>query len=388
VAKRKPSLSTVVAFMSEDNREQVREQAGGLSLLPLLSIRPDPRQPRQLLPSALTTAVSNGDITPQSAVESWGKLAKAKDASSALIHNWQELERLAQSIAQHGLINPVSVQRVRGEADLPEGVKYLIVTGERRYWAHMLLLTTDKTIQEGVETQSPDRIKATITSEGVSIRAHQIIENLLREDIDAIEKANGFVALRNELSDREGGNHGSPLVAWRQVEQAVGVSKRYRSYVTSVLGLSEEAQALIHQHRLTERMVRPISQKLKKNPDLQMTALKQLVVWQQENEADEGGSRPLTASVEALVSGLLDKESRQQVKSVQSVVAGVDAGKLHNKTRAVSRILSSMSDADRVGLVEALSQSENNLGVVADLRVLEEQITMLLDAVDAQWAEN
>jgi len=252
----------------------------------------------------------------------------------------------------------------------------------------MLLLTTDKTIQEGVETQSPDRIKATITSEGVSIRAHQIIENLLREDIDAIEKANGFVALRNELSDREGGNHGSPLVAWRQVEQAVGVSKRYRSYVTAVLGLSEEAQALIHQHRLTERMVRPISQKLKKNPDLQMTALKQLVVWQQENEADEGGSRPLTASVEALVSGLLDKESRQQVKSVQSVVAGVDAGKLHNKTRAVSRILSSMSDADRVGLVEALSQSENNLGVVADLRVLEEQITMLLDAVDAQWAEN
>lgn len=69
------------------------------------------------------------------------------------------------------------------------------------------------------------------------------------------------------------------------------------------------------------------------------------------------------------------------MKSVQSAVAGVDAGKLHNKTRAVSRMLLRLSDAERMGLVEALSRNESDLSVVADLRVLEGQITVLLDAM-------
>ena len=107
--------------------------------------------------------------------------------------------------------------------------------------------------------------------------------------IDASEKAQGFLALRYELSGiaftpatkvNEGVNHGSPLVKWTQVEEALNVSRRYRQYVTSVLRLSDEAQAIVRKHRLSERAIRPISQKLGNRPDLQVAALNHLVAWQ------------------------------------------------------------------------------------------------------------
>ena len=276
MTKRKASLGAAFDLMSEQAQDQIREQAGVVSSLPLEAILPDPAQPRQLLSSEMIQAIYKGELTPAAALQQWMQQGRDKNAAPALKRNVQELNRLADSIAKHGLINPISVRRSPKRVSVPEGVKYLIITGERRYWAHVLLATEERTIQEGVETHNPDRIKATIASEGVSIRAHQIIENLLREDIDAIEKANGFVALRQELSGQDASipsdevNHGSPsrLVTWKQVEDTLGVSKRYRIYVTSVLNLSDEAQAIIHANGLTERAVRPVSQKLKKHPDL------------------------------------------------------------------------------------------------------------------------
>ena len=73
------------------------------------------------------------------------------------------------------------------------------MTGERRWWAHVLLTTQDRPIREGHEEVAPDRIKASLAPEGTPIRAHQMIENLIREDISLIEKANGIYALRDEL---------------------------------------------------------------------------------------------------------------------------------------------------------------------------------------------
>ncbi len=216
------TFSTVTDFMSPESQAQLRERAGILSPLPLVSILPDPRQPRQLLPGDLAAQVHSGELTPAEAMAEWQKRARANEADQALKRDLDELGRLADSIAQHGLINPISVRRVPGNTPVPAGVNYLIVTGERRYWAHVLLAVAGRPIQEGLETRSPETIKATIAPEGVSIRAHQIVENVMREDIDAVEKAQGFLALRYELSGideaAEGGvNHGSPLVAWTQV---------------------------------------------------------------------------------------------------------------------------------------------------------------------------
>ncbi len=260
----------------------------------LLSIRPDPNQPRSLLPPDLVGLFENGLMAPKAIMREWPK--SPNKALTAII-------RLADSIAQHGQINPISVQAT--QSSLP-GVKYLIVTGERRWWAHVLLLTQGRLIIEG-ETRTPaDKIKINVVTKGVSIRAHQLIENVVREDLDAVEKAHGMWALRYELS---GKNYSSILptsaqekylVGWGEVERSLGVSSRYRQYVTSVLKLTPDALRLVAEYGLSESTIRPITQKLYKHADLQMQALRQLVAWQ-----EDGAKHSLVKEVKQLVESLV-----------------------------------------------------------------------------------
>jgi len=389
VTKRKPSLSTAMAFMSEEAQDRIREQAGVMAPLPLMSVLPDPAQPRQLLPGDLAEGLTKGELNPVAALQAWMKQARAENASPAFRRSVQELERLADSVAQHGLINPISVRRVPGHLSVPERVKYLIITGERRYWAHVLLMSEERKIQEGVETNEPDRIKATIASEGISVRAHQILENLLREDIDAVEKATGFMSLRQELSGRDPStaegevNHGSPLVSWRQVEKTLGVSKRYRIYVMSILNLSEEAQAVIKKQGLTERMVRPISQKLSRHPDLQMQVLRRILAWQKEGE--DGIDRPLTASVETFVDSLVAREERKlQRAETGEVDEKISPQQLHTRLKATLKALDSLGDSEVLSMAEALA---NSMAFVADLHKLEQQVSRLLAAIEDHRVE-
>lgn len=397
MVKRKPALSTVVAFMSEEAQDQVREQAGLVSPLPLTSILPDPAQPRQLLSDASIQKIAAGEQTPAAALQEWINQAKGKGVTPALKRNIQELRRLADSIAKHGLINPVSVRRIPRRMSAPKGAKYLIITGERRYWAHILLQLEEREIQEGVETQTPDRIKVTIAPEGISIRAHQIVENLLREDIDAVEKATGFVALRQELSGLDPTisgdevNHGSPStpVAWKQVEDSLGISKRYRIYVTSVLNLSEEARAIIHANGLTERTVRPISQKLKNRPDLQVKALQQVIARQQESAGSEGPDQSPALTVDDVVESLLLREERKQQRATsEAVTQTIGPEQLHTRIKSTLRLFERLGESEILGLAEALANSEVNTPIMADLAALEKQLNQLLTAVEVQRTTN
>jgi ParB family transcriptional regulator, chromosome partitioning protein len=82
------------------------------------------------------------------------------------------LQELADSIARHGLIQPVVV---REAAD----AGYLLVAGERRYRAHQLLGRT--TIAAIVTQGNPDEIA--------------LIENLQREDLNPIDAAEALALM-------------------------------------------------------------------------------------------------------------------------------------------------------------------------------------------------
>jgi ParB-like chromosome segregation protein Spo0J len=208
------------------------------------------------------------------------------------------------------LINPITVRPPRGQDAIPRDVQYLVVTGERRYWAHLLLALEGRTIQDGSNTRPADQVQAIIAPEGISVRAHQFIENFVREDINALEKAWGLWGLRYELS---GVNHGSPdidegdLVPWARVEETLGISKRHRIYLTGVLQLGDEALQMIGESNLRERTIRPIVQRLREWPDLQVDALHQLMAWQQE---DEEPGEAITQAVERLVDDLLARQAK------------------------------------------------------------------------------
>lgn len=404
MAKKKTNLNQVglagTLFNSINPYETATTKADEVAVaktLPLNTILPDPGQPRRLLPADLIQQLSNGTLSPVDVMQTW--LQKADEAADQTAHqkNLAELIKLAHSIEQHGLINPITVRQAKPEEALPTGFKYLVVTGERRYWAHVYLAYTNKKIQEGKATNDPYHIKALLSAEGISIRAHQLIENIIREDINAVERAQGVWALRYELSGVNHGspdfdpsqevNHGSPLVTWESVQEKLGISKRYRIFVTSVLNLSPEAQEIVLTHNMRERMIRPITQKLKNNPALQVKALQQVVLWQAENQAEDGPTRPIVSSVEMLVDHLLTEQSRKEKEmDVSARQLGppfhlTDPKKFQRKIRRTLRYFDQLQEADLIFLTQVIASQERYHSTVDDLTNLRERINAILGAV-------
>lgn len=90
-----------------------------------------------------------------------------------------EIRKLADSIDEVGLIQPIVVRRVQNLDT--ENCKYQIVAGERRYRAHLVLARTDIKV---VVVNVPDEEMAAIA----------LVENMDRQDLSAYEIA---VAIRN-----------------------------------------------------------------------------------------------------------------------------------------------------------------------------------------------
>jgi hypothetical protein len=389
VAKKKTALrDTLFQNINPYGEEnETSNPAGGALLIPIAHILPDPNQPRRLLPDELAQQVAQGELTTVEAMQAWLTMEGEQPS-----HTLRQLQTLASSIAQHGLINPITVRSAGTEPDLtlPPHVQYLVVTGERRYWAHVLLVVEQKQIQIGESTQDPQTIQANQVAPGVSIRAHQLLENILREDINAVEKARGLWALRYELS---GVNHGSPtatdkdLVTWVQVQEALGFSKRYRIFVTSVLELNPTAQMLIEQHNLSERMVRPIVQRLKGQPELQLAALQQIVAWQHDNENDEDvEGHSITKTVEVLVDRILNKVNRGTTVSANEMVQETAGtlqyiARLKKQARNVIKSMGQLDEQNRGLVAQELVGDPSHKYTVQDLQILQRQLTALLEDV-------
>src|SRR6478752_1580739 len=92
-----------------------------------------------------------------------------------------ELNELALSIKQHGVIQPIVVRAVKGTHD-----RFEIIAGERRWRASQLAGLHEVPIVP-VEVSDSDALEI------------MIIENVQREDLNAMEEAQGYHALANEF---------------------------------------------------------------------------------------------------------------------------------------------------------------------------------------------
>lgn len=94
--------------------------------------------------------------------------------------NPDSLMGLAESIREHGLIQPIVVEETKGG--------YVLVTGERRLRAHGVL--GRKTIEAVVRGRT--------NHNGMEMLMSAIIENVQREDMDPIETAQAYAGLRDD----------------------------------------------------------------------------------------------------------------------------------------------------------------------------------------------
>jgi hypothetical protein len=175
-------------------------------------------------------------------------------------------------------------------------------------------------------------------------------------------------------------------VPWARVEETLGISKRYRIFVTSVLQLNDAAQTLIAAHNLAEMTIRPITQKLKGKPELQLKALQQLVEWQMDEE-DEGPGQSITASVKEFVDQLLVDELTQNTGESEVLpakrsraVSSAPVVRFRDKVRQTLDFLNRLKKTDRAELTRALHY-EDYADVMLDLRNLREQIDAILVSI-------
>ena len=126
--------------------------------------------------------------------------------------NSDSLQELADSIASQGLIQPIVVREIAQN-------KYEIIAGERRWRA--------------VQLAGLDTIPAMVReiSDQTTI-AMALIENIQREDLNAIEESQALIRLQDEFN-----------LTQQQVAQAVGKS---RSAVTNLMRL-DTLQPLVQQ---------------------------------------------------------------------------------------------------------------------------------------------
>lgn len=174
------------------------------------------------------------------------------------------LNELAESVKEHGIIQPIVVT--------PQGKKFLIVAGERRWRAASLAGL--KTVPAIVRTLS-----------GQHRLEISLIENLQRRDLNPIETATAYLKLREqfnmtleEIGHRVGGKSVSGvsntlrlLKLPKKVQEAVFDGKMSEGQARPLIGLPEDVMM-----RVFERII---------NEDWSTRKIEQwIALWKQEKE--------------------------------------------------------------------------------------------------------
>ena len=142
----------------------------------------------------------------------------------------ETITELAESIREQGLLSPIIVR--------PDGNKYQIIAGERRY----------KAAQQAGLKEVPALIKKVSDGEA---RIISLIENIQREDLNDIDRASALRELKVNL--------GSP---WEAIAKKLGLTKRRVLDLVGLLDLPEEVKDDIRQKKLTEKHGRALRQLL------------------------------------------------------------------------------------------------------------------------------
>jgi len=164
---------------------------------------------------------------------SLSRIAKDKNQPRKTIDS-STIKELASSIKEQGIINPITVR--------PYGKKYIVIAGERRFLAAKLA---------GLKTV-PALIRKVSKNDVMLI---SLIENLQREDLNSIDRAEGIKALKVSLS-----------LPWTEVARKLGLSKQRVLDLVGLLNLPDKIKEDIRSRKLTEKHGRAL-RKLKDSKD-------------------------------------------------------------------------------------------------------------------------
>lgn len=148
-----------------------------------------------------------------------------------------KIKDLSESIRMYGILQPLVVTRkevVKEDGGL--AVEYELISGERRLRAAKVagLAQVPTIIRNGEEDA---RVKLELA----------IIENLQREDLNAVDRARAFEQLVNEFSMKH-----------TQIAEKMGKSREYVSNTLRILTLPEDILTALSEGKISEGHTRPL----------------------------------------------------------------------------------------------------------------------------------
>ena len=192
----------------------------------------------------------------------------------------ESLQELADSISQHGIIQPLTVRK------LSSGY-YQIIAGERRWRAARLAGLQEVPV---IVIEADDRKAAELA----------MIENLQREDLNPMEEAAGFQSLIESYH-----------MTQEEAAQRVGKSRSAVTNALRLLGLTPSVRKLVEEGKLSAGHARAL---VPLSPSLQESAANAIV---------SGGLS--VRQTEALVKRLSAEKKEAQVKDPDEVDYLADA---------------------------------------------------------------
>ena len=251
-----------------------------------------------------------------------GKVEPRRDQPRAVFDE-QALQELVDSIAQYGLIQPITVRKL-------DSGYYQIIAGERRWRAARLAGLTEVPVRV---LEADDRRTAELA----------LVENLQREDLNPIEEARGFRALMTEYG-----------LTQEDAARSVGKSRPAVANAMRLLSLTPEVLELVEKGTLSAGHARALVPVL--DPKLQLAAAREV--------AEKGLS---VRQTEQLAARLLRKPKEEPVKSGISVDYCAEVGdrlskslgrrvKLIDGKKAGRIVLEFYGADDREALIEKLEK--------------------------------
>lgn len=188
----------------------------------------------------------------------------------------EAIEALAASIKEKGILQPLLVRK--------SGDKYEIIAGERRWRASKLAgLTEIPVIEKDLNDQEVLEVA--------------LVENLLRENLSAIEEAEGFQRLIDEFSHTQ-----------EALSQIVGKSRSHIANTLRLLNLPDSVKILIKEGKLSAGHARALvglenaealaAEIVKK--DLSVRQVEDLVARQKEGKERQKEKKVKDADLEAI----------------------------------------------------------------------------------------
>jgi hypothetical protein len=383
-------LASVNADLFPDVSQMLVDNSVRVERILLDMVRPDPVQPRRVLPEALHTAFHQQRLTPTQALKELVQMVQvaARQRGRPFQHVLEllpnpddereadvdvklspeeallrDLVNLAITIRDDGQVNPLTV------VDVSQGVArlYRIETGERRYWASWL-------VRDFLGNYTGDGlIPCIVVPASTASPFRQAKENTSRSGLNAMAMARQVALLLLHV-------HGYPmpdgpvthdfyrqaldldLRGKREYTEAVysalgGISRQHFQYFKALLNLGDEAAEMADRHNLEEGKLRYVVQL--EQVEEQVELIQQII---QHN--------------------LTVKQIKDIVEKGQHVLTNLDDLAPRSAVQIAKCALKPDDDLDAVGLVQAFSGLERDKHVsIARMRhlqqLLEEAVLLL-----------